>query len=167
MRRPSKDPRFDATIGGKAFDRDAFAHRYSFLFDDVLPAERARLKAALKKERRDDQRREIQSQLTRLQQQLSNERSRRRATKLEHDWKVRRACAHAEHGSALHSSADVQAQQQLLLHDSFSRTNDFRNFLPPNHTLFAGGREGSRCCWQGTVLHVQGREAQAPAGRTV
>lgn len=46
--RPSKDPRFEATIGGKQFNKDAFAKRYSFLYNDVIPQERARLKELLK-----------------------------------------------------------------------------------------------------------------------
>eukprot|EP00878_Enallax_costatus_P016274 GHUV01017071.1.p1 GENE.GHUV01017071.1~~GHUV01017071.1.p1 ORF type:complete len:227 (+),score=81.86 GHUV01017071.1:193-873(+) len=87
-KQPSKDPRFDATIGGKQFDKDAFAKRYSFLYNDVIPQERARLKELLKKEKREGKRRELQAQLTRLQQQLSDEQSRRRSEQLEKGWKV-------------------------------------------------------------------------------
>lgn len=43
-----KDPRFDASIGGKPFHQDAFAKRYKFLFDDVLPQERSDLKKQMK-----------------------------------------------------------------------------------------------------------------------
>lgn len=46
--RPSKDPRFDSSIGGKAFSNDAYAKRYAFLYDEVLPQERAALKQQLK-----------------------------------------------------------------------------------------------------------------------
>lgn len=48
LHRPSKDPRFDATIGGKQFNKDAFAKRYSFLYEDVIPQDRAKLKEQLK-----------------------------------------------------------------------------------------------------------------------
>lgn len=43
-----KDPRFDSTIGGKPFHQDEFAKRYSFLYNDVLPGERADLKKQIK-----------------------------------------------------------------------------------------------------------------------
>jgi ribosomal RNA-processing protein 36 len=48
MHSGGKDPRFEATIGGKAFSKDDFGRRYAFLFDDVLPAERSELKKQLK-----------------------------------------------------------------------------------------------------------------------
>jgi hypothetical protein len=47
-RRPSKDPRFDQTIGGKLFSNEAYSRRYAFLYDEVLPQERAALKQQLK-----------------------------------------------------------------------------------------------------------------------
>eukprot|EP00879_Flechtneria_rotunda_P021803 GHRR01022991.1.p1 GENE.GHRR01022991.1~~GHRR01022991.1.p1 ORF type:complete len:285 (+),score=98.94 GHRR01022991.1:173-1027(+) len=84
----AKDPRFEPTVGGKPFDKQVFAKRYSFLYNDVLPEERAKLKQQLKKEKREDKRWEIQAQLTRLQQQLSEEQVRRRSQQLQHDWKV-------------------------------------------------------------------------------
>lgn len=46
--RGGKDPRFDSTIGGKPFHQDEFARRYKFLYDDVLPQERADLKKQLR-----------------------------------------------------------------------------------------------------------------------
>jgi hypothetical protein len=46
--RPSKDPRFDQTIGGKSFSNEAYSRRYAFLYDEVLPQERAALKQQLK-----------------------------------------------------------------------------------------------------------------------
>lgn len=46
--RGGKDPRFDSTIGGKPFNQDEFARRYKFLYDDVLPQERADLKKQLR-----------------------------------------------------------------------------------------------------------------------
>eukprot|EP00879_Flechtneria_rotunda_P027420 GHRR01029371.1.p1 GENE.GHRR01029371.1~~GHRR01029371.1.p1 ORF type:complete len:157 (+),score=54.15 GHRR01029371.1:173-643(+) len=44
----AKDPRFEPTVGGKPFDKQVFAKRYSFLYNDVLPEERAKLKQQLK-----------------------------------------------------------------------------------------------------------------------
>lgn len=42
----------------------------------------------LQKEKREDKRRELQSQLTRLQQAMTEEKTRRKAKELEQGWKV-------------------------------------------------------------------------------
>lgn len=44
----ARDPRFDTNIGPGAFNKDKFRKQYAFLYDDVLPQEKATLKEQLK-----------------------------------------------------------------------------------------------------------------------
>lgn len=47
-KQPHKDPRFESLSGH--FDKDKFRKQYSFLYNEVMPAEKAALKKQLKKE---------------------------------------------------------------------------------------------------------------------
>ncbi|KAF8062657.1 ribosomal RNA processing protein 36 [Scenedesmus sp. PABB004] len=111
---PAKDPRFDATIGGAPFDRARFAARYGFLYDEVLPAERAAVKDALKKEKREGKRRELAAQLTRLQQQLADERARRKSEALGKEWKAQEKAAVAGGKAPFFLGRGAQRTRQLV-----------------------------------------------------
>ncbi|KAI8470143.1 MAG: hypothetical protein J3K34DRAFT_393614 [Monoraphidium minutum] len=80
------DPRFDASIGGSSNPKEAERERkrYAFLYDEVLPRERAALKQRLKRE---GKRREIQAEITRVEQRLRDEKTRRKRDELEKGWK--------------------------------------------------------------------------------
>lgn len=96
------DPRFDVLGGGAGAGASASApskelesqrKRYAFLYDEVIPAERAALKQRLKKERREPKRRELQAEITRLEQRLRDERERRKRSALEKGWKAEQKAA--------------------------------------------------------------------------
>eukprot|EP00877_Chromochloris_zofingiensis_P009127 jgi/Chrzof1/4468/Cz14g14110.t1 len=84
----ARDPRFDTNIGPGAFNKDKFRKQYAFLYDDVLPQEKATLKEQLKKEKSDAKKRNIQTQIARIDQQLREEQSRRKHVVLEKQWKM-------------------------------------------------------------------------------
>lgn len=69
-----RDPRFDPMA--REGEREA-RERYSFVYDEAMPAERERVKKQLKKERKAEKRGELQRHLNRLQQQLDKEQERR------------------------------------------------------------------------------------------
>ncbi|CAL8464266.1 g3801 [Coccomyxa elongata] len=75
-KKETRDPRFDSLSG--ALQPDRFRKQYAFLYDEQLPAEREELKATLQKAKAVDKKKELQAQLTRVQQQIQEERSRRR-----------------------------------------------------------------------------------------
>ncbi|WIA41240.1 hypothetical protein OEZ86_004852 [Tetradesmus obliquus] len=113
-KQPSKDPRFDQTIGGKSFSNEAYSRRYAFLYDEVLPQERAALKQQLKKEKSEGKRRELQAQMTRLQQQLNDESVRRKSKQLEQEWKSTEKAAVAAGKSPFFLSKAAKKKRELL-----------------------------------------------------
>ncbi|KAK9905044.1 hypothetical protein WJX75_008538 [Coccomyxa subellipsoidea] len=86
-----RDPRFDSLSG--ALQQDRFRKQYAFLYDEQLPAEKEELKSTLQKTKGADKKLELQAQLTRVQQQIQEERSKRRkeAWEAEHKRKEREA----------------------------------------------------------------------------
>ncbi|GIL84183.1 hypothetical protein Vretimale_15828 [Volvox reticuliferus] len=84
-RKKACDPRFDSTAGPPPVD--AFRRRYSFLYNEMLPQEKAELQNKLKKERNPNQRSRLQSQLQRVEAAMRDEDLRRRTQKLESEWK--------------------------------------------------------------------------------
>lgn len=109
-----KDPRFDSTIGGKPFHQDEFARRYKFLYDDVLPQERADLKKQMRKEKGEGKRRELQSHLTRLQQMMTEEKTRRKAAELEQGWKSEEKAAVAAGKKPFFLKKSEKRKRELL-----------------------------------------------------
>jgi len=93
-----RDPRFDATVNTRPLDKLAAAKRYSFLYDEVLPQEKTKLRERLAKERNPNRKRDLQAELTRMDQQLRNEQARRKKVDLEKSWKTQEkdAVAHGK-----------------------------------------------------------------------
>ncbi|GLC44253.1 hypothetical protein PLESTB_000757400 [Pleodorina starrii] len=83
--RENRDPRFDSTSGPPA--TDTFRRRYSFLYNDTLPKEKAELQAKIKKEKNPKFKARLQSELQRVDTALRDEDLRRRTQKLESEWK--------------------------------------------------------------------------------
>lgn len=55
------------------YDKDVFRKRYAFLYDEALPSEREGLKKALRRAKDAGSKRELQAQLTRVEQQIQDE----------------------------------------------------------------------------------------------
>lgn len=70
-----RDPRFEALCGD--FEEDRFKKSYRFLYDEELPAERQKLKKALKREKNGGRQEELQARLLKIDQQLKEEEQRR------------------------------------------------------------------------------------------
>ncbi|KAF5835769.1 hypothetical protein DUNSADRAFT_6909 [Dunaliella salina] len=85
--RPGRDPRF-APAQTQA-ERDAAAKRYSFVYDDMLPQDRNRIKAQLKQTHNERARTALSAQLQRVEQAMRAEQDRRRQEKIESDWKAK------------------------------------------------------------------------------
>lgn len=75
-KRHGKDPRFESLSGGP-FKEERFKKLYSFVYDEKLPEERKDLKIALKKAKSSAARAKIQADLTRTEQAIRLEQSRR------------------------------------------------------------------------------------------
>lgn len=92
-----RDPRFDsgpsAGAGPSSSTADASRSRYSFLFNDMLPREKADLQAKIKKESNPKFKARLQAQLQRVEQSLKDEDLRRRTSALEKDWKAKERAA--------------------------------------------------------------------------
>ncbi|PNW79128.1 hypothetical protein CHLRE_09g401663v5 [Chlamydomonas reinhardtii] len=88
----SVDPRFDSS-GAPGGGKDTFRRRYAFLYDDMLPAEKAELQAKMKKEKNPKFKAKMQAQLQRLEAQLKDESLRRRTQALEREWKSKEKVA--------------------------------------------------------------------------
>ena len=85
-----KDPRFESLSG--SFKEDRFRSFYSFLYDEQLPQERRELKAAIKKTKSATKKAQLQADLTRAEQALRTEESRRWKKQFYGDLKVGRDC---------------------------------------------------------------------------
>ena len=75
-RRHVRDPRFDSLSG--SYTEAAFKKRYSFLYDEALPAERKELKQTLSKAKSSKKQEELKAELGRITQQLKTEEARRK-----------------------------------------------------------------------------------------
>lgn len=85
-KQPHRDPRFESLSGN--FDKDKFRNQYSFLYNDVLPKEKAELKKALQQERGATAKLALQKQLSRVDSQLQDEKRRRVSEKVGTEYKV-------------------------------------------------------------------------------
>ncbi|KAK9826047.1 hypothetical protein WJX74_007780 [Apatococcus lobatus] len=76
--RRSRDPRFDGQLQDALPSNDqATKRRYAFVYDQQLPQERQSIKQALKKAKGDERKKELQGQLTRVEQTIRAEEGRR------------------------------------------------------------------------------------------
>lgn len=106
------DPRFDTSHG--PLDTDAFRKRYSFLYNDLLPKEKAELHARMKKEANPKFKTRLQAQLNRVDQALRDEDVRRRTQVLEQDWKAKERAAVAS-GKQPYFLKDSERKRLALL----------------------------------------------------
>lgn len=75
-RRHVRDPRFDS-LGGQ-YSEKAFKKRYSFVYDEALPAEKRDIKQALEKTKSTRKKEKLKQKLQRITQQLKTEEARRK-----------------------------------------------------------------------------------------
>jgi len=108
----ARDPRFES-LSGK-FDEGKFRSRFKFLYDDTLPGERAALKKALRKEKKEDRRRQLQAALGKIDSQLQLEKQRRRRDKVERDVKDREKEAVRDGKTPYYPKKAVVKQLELL-----------------------------------------------------
>lgn len=90
-RREAVDPRFEDVSGH--YDKDVFRKRYRFLYEDVLPEEKRTLQEKYKKEKVPRFKKELQSKLQRVQQQLQEEQQRRKTHEIESGIKTKEKAA--------------------------------------------------------------------------
>ncbi|GFH11098.1 uncharacterized protein HaLaN_06537, partial [Haematococcus lacustris] len=86
VRKEGKDPRFEPSRPG---EKEAAARRYAFLYDSVMPSERAVLRTAMKAERNPQTKAALSLQLQRLDSRLQQERTRRQRSELDHTVKAK------------------------------------------------------------------------------
>ncbi|GLI66249.1 hypothetical protein VaNZ11_009999 [Volvox africanus] len=108
----ARDPRFDSTGGPPP--TDAFRRRYSFLYNEMLPQEKAELQKKLKKEKSPNLRARLQSQLQRVETAMRDEDLRRRTQKLESEWKSKESSAVAAGKAPYFLKASDKKQLALL-----------------------------------------------------
>lgn len=132
----------------------------------------------LQKEKREGKRRDIQAQLTRLQQQLSDEKSRRRAEQLDKSWKVRQCSSVLAAGSyvvqvctklltncwQLHGQARVLHCKGYCHHMRICEGTVTNNV---HIACIAVSRKSCSRCWQEAFLPGQIREAEERIGSEV
>ncbi|GIL67430.1 hypothetical protein Vafri_20819 [Volvox africanus] len=87
----ARDPRFDSAEEPPS--TDVFRRRYSFLYNEMLPQEKAELQTKLKKQKNPNTRAQLQSQLQRVEAAMRDEDLRRRTQKLESEWKSKERSA--------------------------------------------------------------------------
>lgn len=75
-RRHVRDPRFDS-LGGE-YSEKAFKKRYSFVYDEALPAEKKDVKQALEKTKSTRKKEKLKQKLQKITQQLKTEEARRK-----------------------------------------------------------------------------------------
>lgn len=80
-RKLRRDPRFEAWSGTS--DAAKFRKSYGFVFDHVIPAEKAELQVQLQKEKNASKKKGMQAKLTRLEQALKSEAQQRKVERRE------------------------------------------------------------------------------------
>ncbi|KXZ45096.1 hypothetical protein GPECTOR_58g545 [Gonium pectorale] len=107
-----RDPRFESTSGPPA--KDAFRRRYAFLYDEMLPGEKAELQAKIKKEKNPKFKAKLQGELQRVNTTLRDEDLRRRTQKLESEWKAKERSAVASGKAPFYLKAAEKKKLALL-----------------------------------------------------
>lgn len=108
----ARDPRFESLSG--EYDESRFKAAYRFLFDEEMPAEKERLRKAIKKEKNPARKEELQGLLKGIERQIQGEQERRRKSEKEAEWKRKESEAVKEGKRPFFISKAAKKKRELL-----------------------------------------------------
>jgi hypothetical protein len=111
------DPRFDETVS--KLDKQVFAKRYNFLYNEVLPQEKKAIKDRLAKEKSEAKRQELQRSMQRIESQMNEQRQLSKKEQIQKEVKV---------GTGAGSSCTVARPARSQLHRGLAAVVQWHRF---------------------------------------
>lgn len=128
-KREVRDPRFSSLTAGPLVE-PAFKKRYSFLFNEKLPAEKRDLQEALKKTKSVSKKAELKSALARVTQQLQEESTRQRREAVEVEAQTQRRAARAAGNKPFYlKKSEVRRQELIAKYEDLKKSGRLEKFL--------------------------------------
>lgn len=123
-----RDPRFESLCG--KLDTDGFKKRYSFLYEEELPAEKEQLRKQLKKTNDPSVIEEIQNRISWINKQLKSDSTKHRdnAILAEHKKKEREAVKHGKKPFYLKKS-EIKKRRLLEKYEELKASNQLEHYI--------------------------------------